>query len=43
MKMKTNYGFKGWPSVKSKDDLVPSQNQGTWLNPKYQTTYKSFF
>jgi hypothetical protein len=25
MKMKTNYGFKIWPSVKSKDDPVPSQ------------------
>jgi hypothetical protein len=25
MKMKANYGFKRWPSVKSKDDLVSSQ------------------
>jgi hypothetical protein len=25
MKMKTNNGFKRWPSVKSKDDLVSSQ------------------
>jgi hypothetical protein len=25
MKMKANYGFKRWPSVKSKDDLVQSQ------------------
>jgi hypothetical protein len=28
MKIKTNYGFKRWPSVKSKDDPVPSQDQG---------------
>jgi hypothetical protein len=26
MKMKANYGFKKWPSAKSKDDPVPSQN-----------------
>jgi hypothetical protein len=28
MKMKTIYEFKRRPSVKSKDDLVPSQDQG---------------
>jgi hypothetical protein len=28
MKMKTIYEFERWPSAKSKDDPVPSQDQG---------------
>jgi hypothetical protein len=28
MNKEANYGVKRWPSVKSKDDRVPSQNQG---------------
>jgi hypothetical protein len=28
--MKTNYGFKGLSSAKSKDDPVPSQDQGVF-------------
>jgi hypothetical protein len=31
MKEKTNYGFKGSSSAKSKDDLVPSQDQGVFV------------
>jgi hypothetical protein len=34
MKMKTIYGFKRRPSVKSNDDPVPSQDQGVLDEPK---------
>jgi hypothetical protein len=34
MKMKTNYGFKRWPSAKSKDDPVPGQDQVCPVEPK---------
>jgi hypothetical protein len=44
MKMKTIYGFKRWPSVKSKDDPVPSQNQGVsdWTQGPRLPTKVSF-
>jgi hypothetical protein len=34
MKMKTVYGFKKRPSVKSNDDPEPSQDQGVLIKPK---------
>jgi hypothetical protein len=44
MKMKTNYGFKRRPSAKSKDDPVPSQDQGVldWTQVPRLPTKVSF-
>jgi hypothetical protein len=44
MKKKTNYGVKRWPSVKSKDDPVPSQDQGVsgWTQGPRPLTKVSF-
>jgi hypothetical protein len=43
-KMNTNYGFKRWPSAKSKDDPVPSQHQGVsdWTQGPRLPTKVSF-
>jgi hypothetical protein len=44
MKIETNYGFKRWPSAESKDDPVPSQNQGVsgWTEEPRLPTKVSF-